>query len=106
MSTLYWKEGLLLLMGMCALAAPIVAQSHQDSFHTREEQSQRAAMAREFYEEHGWAYGVRFTQGSTGSSETKVSVYSQAILIDALSFGETSLNYSYSKSGKIRRFDS
>ena len=63
MSTLYWKEGLLLLMGMCALPAPIVTQSHQDSYHTREEQTQRAAMAREFYEEHGWAYGVRLTQG-------------------------------------------
>ena len=51
MSTLYWKEGLLLLMGMCALAAPIVAQSHQDSYHTREDQNQRQAMVRELFEE-------------------------------------------------------
>ena len=65
MFTLYWKEGLLLLMAMCALAAPIVAQSHQDSYHIREEQNQREATAREFYEEHGWAYGVRLTQGTT-----------------------------------------
>ena len=66
MSTLYWKEGLLLLMGMCALAAPLFAQSHRDSYHTIEEQNQRASKAREFHKELGCEYGFRLTQVKTG----------------------------------------